>query len=138
MKTAHTIGLPVFLPTVNGPTSLAIRCTASKSPWDAIGKPASHTSTPKRDNALAISTFSDALRVTPGDYSYTFIALSVHILPIDCNMGSSDKKCFFGNECLPVLRLSMKCQILLVSLWRPSLAVYTIGLVVLSVFILMQ
>jgi hypothetical protein len=36
----HTIGFPLRRPAVNGPISLAILCTASKSPRLATGKPA--------------------------------------------------------------------------------------------------
>ena len=39
-------------------TALAIASTASKSPWLAIGNPASITSTPRRASCSAISSFS--------------------------------------------------------------------------------
>ena len=45
-----TMGAPVRRPDVIGPMSFAIAETASKSPWEAIGKPASHTSTPSMLN----------------------------------------------------------------------------------------
>ena len=51
------------------PTSSAIRRTASKSPGDAIGKPASMMSTPMRANCRAISSFSSMFSVAPGDCS---------------------------------------------------------------------
>src|SRR5215208_1555889 len=47
----------------------AIACTASKSPGDAIGKPASMTSTPSRDSCCAISSFSLVFSEIPGDCS---------------------------------------------------------------------
>src|SRR5215213_4131046 len=50
-------------------TSRAIACTASKSPGDAIGKPASITSTPSRASWCAISSFSPVLSEMPGDCS---------------------------------------------------------------------
>lgn len=55
-------------PSIKGPTSLAMRWTASKSPIEAIGKPASMTSTPRRESCLAMTIFSSVLRDTPGDY----------------------------------------------------------------------
>ncbi len=57
-------------PQITGPwTSRAIACTDSKSPGEAIGKPASITSTPRRESWWAISTFSWRLREIPGDCS---------------------------------------------------------------------
>src|SRR5579875_895808 len=55
----------------SGPESRrrAIVCTASKSPGEAIGKPASITSTPSRVSCWAISSFSDGLSEMPGDCS---------------------------------------------------------------------
>ena len=50
-------------------TDLAIASTASKSPWLAIGNPASITSTPRRANCSAISSFSPTSREIPGDCS---------------------------------------------------------------------
>ena len=47
----------------------AIACTASKSPGDAAGNPASMTSTPRATSASATSSFSSAVRVAPGDCS---------------------------------------------------------------------
>ena len=47
-------------------TSSAIRRTASKSPCEATGKPASMTSTPSFSSCRAISSFSSILRVAPG------------------------------------------------------------------------
>jgi hypothetical protein len=55
---------------MTGPSIVrAIVCTASKSPGEAIGKPASITSTPSRDSCWAISSFSDGLSEMPGDCS---------------------------------------------------------------------
>ena len=62
-----TIGFPEVLPVIKLPTSLAIRVTASKSPSEATGNPASQTSTPSLERALAISNFSSIESVTPGD-----------------------------------------------------------------------
>ena len=50
-------------------TSRAIACTASKSPGEAIGKPASMTSTPRRASWWAISSFSPVFSEMPGDCS---------------------------------------------------------------------
>ena len=47
----------------------AIACTASKSPGEVIGKPASITSTPRRASCWAISSFSCVLSEIPGDCS---------------------------------------------------------------------
>jgi len=64
------IGFPILsLPSINGPICCAMAFTASKSPGDAIGKPASQTSTPNLLKTLAISSFSFKLRVAPGDCS---------------------------------------------------------------------
>ena len=51
------------------PTSRATRRTASKSPGEAMGKPASMISTPSRANWRAISSFSSMFSVAPGDCS---------------------------------------------------------------------
>src|SRR2546423_1011895 len=57
-------------PQMTGPcTSRAIACTASKSPGEVIGKPASITSTPRRASCCAISTFSVRFSEIPGDCS---------------------------------------------------------------------
>ena len=50
-------------------TSRAIAWTASKSPGEAIGKPASMTSTPRRASWWAISSFSPVFSEMPGDCS---------------------------------------------------------------------
>ena len=50
-------------------TLLAIASTASKSPWLAIGNPASITSTPRRASWSAISSFSPTSSEIPGDCS---------------------------------------------------------------------
>src|SRR5215212_2118274 len=57
-------------PQMTGPsTSRAIAWTASKSPGDVIGNPASMMSTPSRASCSAISTFSDLFSEMPGDCS---------------------------------------------------------------------
>src|SRR6202167_1780308 len=57
-------------PQMTGPsTSRAIACTDSKSPGEVIGKPASITSTPRRESWWAISSFSCLFREIPGDCS---------------------------------------------------------------------
>ena len=48
---------------------LAISCTAAKSPSEAIGKPASMTSTPMVSSIAAISSFSSKVMVAPGHCS---------------------------------------------------------------------
>ena len=49
--------------------TLAIASTASKSPWLAIGNPASMMSTPRRASCSAISSFSPTSSEMPGDCS---------------------------------------------------------------------
>ena len=57
-------------PQITGPsTPRAIASTASKSPGEVIGKPASITSTPRRASCWAISTFSAVFSEMPGDCS---------------------------------------------------------------------
>ncbi len=57
-------------PAITGPcTSRAIASTASKSPGEAIGKPASMTSTCRRASCWAISSFSVVFSEMPGDCS---------------------------------------------------------------------
>ena len=57
-------------PQITGPSTLrAIASTASKSPGEVIGKPASITSTPSRASCWAISTFSCVFSEMPGDCS---------------------------------------------------------------------
>ena len=57
-------------PQTTGPSTLrAIAWTASKSPGEVIGKPASITSTPRRASCWAISTFSPVFSEMPGDCS---------------------------------------------------------------------
>ena len=57
-------------PQITGPwTSRAIASTASKSPGEVIGKPASMMSTPRRASWCAISSFSCLLSEIPGDCS---------------------------------------------------------------------
>ena len=50
-------------------TSAAMARTASKSPTEAIGNPASMTSTPSAASARAISSFSAMFMLAPGDCS---------------------------------------------------------------------
>ena len=57
-------------PQITGPSTLReISWTASKSPGEVIGKPASITSTPRRASCWAISTFSAVFSEMPGDCS---------------------------------------------------------------------
>ena len=57
-------------PQITAPRTLWAICrTASKSPGEAIGKPASMTSTPKSTRAWAISIFSVRFMLAPGDCS---------------------------------------------------------------------
>ena len=57
-------------PQTTGPSTVrAIASTASKSPGEVIGKPASITSTPSRASCWAISTFSCVFSEMPGDCS---------------------------------------------------------------------
>ena len=48
---------------------LAIRCTASKSPFELAAKPASITSTLRRSSCRAIRSFSSLVMEAPGDCS---------------------------------------------------------------------
>ncbi len=50
-------------------TSRAISCTASQSPGEATGNPASMTSTPSSARARAIRSFSGCVMLQPGDCS---------------------------------------------------------------------
>ncbi len=50
-------------------TSVAMARTASKSPTEAIGNPASMTSTPSAASARATSSFSAMFMLAPGDCS---------------------------------------------------------------------
>ena len=57
-------------PAITGPSTVReIVCTASKSPGEVIGKPASITSTPSRASCWAISSFSCVFSEIPGDCS---------------------------------------------------------------------
>ena len=57
-------------PQITGPsTAFAIAVTASKSPGEVIGKPASMMSTPRRASWCAISSFSCTFSEMPGDCS---------------------------------------------------------------------
>ena len=54
-------------PAITGPSTVReIACTASKSPGEVIGKPASMTSTPSRASWWAISSFSCVFSEMPG------------------------------------------------------------------------
>ena len=55
--------------TVAFSTRFAISVTASKSPFEAIGKPASMMSTPISSRRAAISIFSSSVMVAPGHCS---------------------------------------------------------------------
>ena len=59
---------------------LLISVTASKSPGEAIGKPASITSTPNSSNTLEICNFSSKLIEAPGDCSPSRIVVSKIII----------------------------------------------------------
>ena len=57
-------------PQITGPSTWrAMLSTASKSPGEVTGKPASITSTPRRASCWAISTFSWVFSEIPGDCS---------------------------------------------------------------------
>ena len=68
------IGCPEGRPSTRGPTSRAMILTASKSPSEAIGNPASQMSTPRRESCRAIVIFSSTVRVQPGDYKKAAIS----------------------------------------------------------------
>ena len=75
-------------PAMIGPrTALAIASTESKSPSEAIGKPASITSTPRRASCSAISSFSATSSEIPGDCSPSrsvvskILTVSMSLLP---------------------------------------------------------
>jgi hypothetical protein len=75
-------------PVMTGPsTSRAIACTASKSPGEAIGKPASMTSTPSRASWCAISSFSGVFSEMPGDCSPSRSVVSKTITRSGSGMG---------------------------------------------------
>ncbi len=61
---------------VDSVTSSAMRRTASKSPLEAIGKPASMTSTPISSRILASSSFSSSDMEAPGDCSPSRMVVS--------------------------------------------------------------
>ena len=67
-KPAIPIGLRWAQVRVHFPTSLELP-TASKSPGEEIGKPASHTSTPRSARFCAIFSFSLTFKAAPGDCS---------------------------------------------------------------------
>ena len=72
-------------PAMTGPrTTFAIASTASKSPWLAIGKPASMMSTPRRASCSAISSFSPTSSEMPGDCSPSRRVVSKIMHPSPC------------------------------------------------------
>ena len=75
-------------PQMTGPcTSRAIAWTASKSPGEEIGKPASMMSTPSRASWCAISSFSCLFSEMPGDCSPSRSVVS-KILTRSCSLRS--------------------------------------------------
>ena len=65
-----SVALARASPAITGPSTWrAISRTASKSPGEAIGKPASMMSTPSRASWWAISSFSEVFSEIPGDCS---------------------------------------------------------------------
>ena len=75
-------------PAMIGPsTCREISRTASKSPGEAIGNPASITSTPRRASCCAISSFSSVLSEMPGDCSPSRSVVS----KINTRLGSMSK-----------------------------------------------
>src|SRR4051812_11463983 len=69
-------------------TSRAIARTASKSPGEAIGNPASMTSTPRRASCCAISSFSVVFSEMPGDCSPSRSVVSKMVTRFVSCMGS--------------------------------------------------
>src|ERR1700744_4987976 len=73
-------------PAMIGPSTVrAMAWTASKSPGEVIGNPASMTSTPRRASCWAISSFSCVLSEMPGDCSPSRSVVS----KISTRLGSS-------------------------------------------------
>ena len=69
-------------------TTFATACTASKSPWEAIAKPASMTSTRIFSKILAIRTFSSLVIEAPGDCSPSLRVVSniISLSDIICSL----------------------------------------------------
>ncbi len=67
-------------------TLAAISRTASKSPGEAIGNPASITSTPRSQSAWAISIFSGRFMLAPGDCSPSRSVVSKILMVRDSDM----------------------------------------------------
>jgi len=62
-----SISLVRARPQIIGPSTVCAICfTASKSPSEAIGNPASMTSTPRLANCRAMINFSEAVKDAPG------------------------------------------------------------------------
>ena len=77
-------------PAMTGPSTVReIAWTASKSPGEVIGKPASITSTPSRASCWAISSFSCVFSEIPGDCSPSRRVVS----KISTRFGSADGSC---------------------------------------------
>ena len=70
-------------------TSLATSCTAWKSPSDAIGKPASITSTPMASRTSATRSFSSTVIEQPGDCSPSRKVVSKMMTPLGLSGRSS-------------------------------------------------
>jgi hypothetical protein len=84
------MGCPDARPSVSGPISLAMRETASKSPGDAMGKPASQTSTPIAESCSAIFSFSSVVSVAPGDCSPSRSVVSKMISRLGSNAAKEE------------------------------------------------
>src|SRR3954464_2316666 len=81
-------------PATTGPwTSRAMAWTASKSPGEAIGKPASMMSTPRRASWWAISSFSVVLSEMPGDCSPSRSVVSKISTRSGLSCGMSSSRC---------------------------------------------
>ena len=89
---------------------LAISRTASKSPGEAIGKPASMMSTPRSTSAWATSSFSCRFMLQPGDCSPSRSVVSkILIVARRDGIGHGGvpclRWCLRGNDSLPACRL---------------------------------
>src|SRR5208283_3368146 len=65
-------------------TSDAVLCTASKSPGDAMGKPASIMSTPSFTSCRATCSFSSTFMEAPGDCSPSLNVVSNILMVLMC------------------------------------------------------
>src|SRR5208283_4974944 len=65
-------------------TSAAILCTASKSPGEAMGKPASIKSTPSFTSCRATCSFSSTFIEAPGDCSPSLSVVSNILMVLMC------------------------------------------------------